>query len=601
MAQGQLGIAHIGWVASCHLVRRVDELCRRGVRNVVFTDNVPPHFDPSAHDFTVLDLPKDLFSAPLRLVRWIEDRLKALGIDLVHAHSTHFPASLGFFIRTVPAICSPWDFVHSKDPFSPLFHRAILDQLPCGTLLDGVSFSSKPYMDDVVAKGLPAERAFWHSWGVDLAIFSPGRHAERAARLRERLGIGPDEILFLSPRTPSLPANVDIAMQAVAEFGRTRPARLVVTGHHITRESLYYERLAARPDIARTTVFMDTVRNDEDIATLYEASDIVLSLHSNDFNPATVLEAFAMERPVVTHDLRTVSFWAEHGVTGWHVPPRDVQATVAALESIARAGRETWRAMGRAGRRRVVELADFQKTMDRLPGHYRQVIRLAASSPRPPLTSYDKGLLHDICNVPDQAAAFYRQAAEAGEQRPLLAELLEEKTAMARPDKGLEYFAAKRSQAVVREMVAADGSQWPRLAKRLPLPLSLFRHDFIVAFWPLLERGDFGAVLDLTVCLADHYRTDTLEWIGETAFLFGRRFGQWERCARLLAATRDGGVSLAALACETAERLGPDHDLTPVLAARALAWSGEGGVASHPNLAALRAEVAKRARGLARP
>lgn len=557
MMDKSLRIAHIGWVASCHLVRRVDELAARGVRGVVFTDSIPDHFDPDAHAFAVERLPEELFDTPLNLVRWLEDRLAALDMDLLHAHSTHFPASLAYFVRTVPVVNSPWDFVNSKDPLSPLFNRAILEELARGRLADAVSFSSKPYMDEVVAKGLPRDRAFWHSWGVDLATFAPGRHARAATELRRSLGIAPDEIMILSPRTPSLPANVDIAMQAVAELAGTHPVRLVVTGHHITRESGYYERLAARPDIAASTIFLDTVRGDGNIATLYEASDVVLSIHSNDYNPATVLESFAMERPVLVHDLPTVAFWVEDGVNGWTVPQRDVAATAARLDGVLRMDRNALRTMGRAGRKRVLAQADLQRTMDQLPGDYRSVIESARRSPRPALTSYDIALLHDIRGQSTTAMHRYLEAISGGEDRTMTKDLLEEKAAMNLLDNGLEYFCTHRCQPVVRLMALNDPALWPELAERLPIPMSLFRHDYVAGILPLLQRGRFDRALALLRCLADRFQSDLPEWVGETVILFGRRFGQWRACAELLAHAGPMGATLADLADEATAHLDP--------------------------------------------
>jgi glycosyltransferase involved in cell wall biosynthesis len=512
----------------------VDELERRGVFNVVFTDNLPSHFKPEKHAFRVEDLPRERFAQPLTLVSWLEERLDDLDIDVVHAHSTHFPANLAFFVRNKPVICSPWDFVYSRDPFSPIFHKAILEELPHSRLTDAISFSSKAYMEEVLGHGLDEKRAFWHSWGVDLSVFSPGKHARAGANIRRKFGISRDDTVFLSPRTPSLPANVDIAMQSVAELCRSHPAKLIVTGHHITRESGYYSRLLARPDIAASTIFLDTVREDVNIAALYEAADIIFSIHSNDFNPATVLEAFAMERPVLVHDLKTVTYWVKEKVNGWLVPDRDLPSTVAQLHAIVEQERDTWRAMGREGRERVVRWADLQKTMDRLPEDYQQVISLARRFRKTPLTDYDKGLLFDICGHAEQAAVYYRSALERGEDRPLLPQLLEEQTAMARPDRGLAYFCSKRSQPLIRTMAESAPSEWPELAKRLPVPQSLFRHDYIAGMLPLLRTREYDKFHRLVEFLAEHYATDTLEWIGEAILLFGRRFGLWEECEALL-------------------------------------------------------------------
>lgn len=588
-----LTVAHIGWIASCHLKRRVDALAARGVRGVVFTDHVPEHFRPAAHDFALEVLPRELRRRPLELVGWLEDRLAAHGADLLHAHSTHFPAALAYFVRSVPVINSIWDFVHSRDPFSPLHHRAILGELAAGRFADAVSFSSRSLMDDWIADGYPAERAYWQSWGVNLKVFVPGRHAAEAARLRQRLGIGEDELMVLSPRTPSLPANNDIAMRAVARLRSKHPVRLVITGHHIPREFRYVERLTRRQDVQDGVIFLDTIRNDRDIATLYEASDLVLSLHNNDFNPATVLESFAMRRTVVVNHLKTVNWWAIDGENAFSVPARDLDATVDAMDRALSLPRQERLLMGAMGRARVTTWGDFHKTMDAVPGHYRHLL---AQGPRRAerLSPYDRAMLFDICGQHEEALLHYRraarpqavaqpepgagpQAAAQDESRTLSLDLLREKQAMTSADRGLEYFCNERSQSAVAAMCYAPRHLWKDMAAKLPsAPMSLFRHDFCAGLLPLLQTRDHGRLLEIVRLLAARYDTDLPEWLGETLSLFGRRFGLWRECADLLLALDDFGPALAVFCVEAARALGPDHDDYAPLLHRALDWTVDG-------------------------
>lgn len=594
-----LTVAHIGWIASCHLKRRVDELARLGVRGVVFTDHIPEHFDAGRHDFALEQLPPELRQQPLELVRWLEDRLAAHGADLLHAHSTHFPAALAYFVRSVPVVNSIWDFVHSRDPFSPLHHRAVLGELANGRIADAVSFSSRSLMDDWIADGYPEERALWHSWGVNLDVFVPGRYAAQAALLRQRLGLGEDELMVLSPRTPSLPANNDLAMRAVARLRRRHKVRLVVTGHHIPREFRYVEGLSRRDDIRESVIFLDTIRNDRDIATLYEASDVVLSLHNNDFNPATVLESFAMRRPVVVNDLKTVNWWVEHQENGLSVPARDLDATVEALDHMLRLSHEQRLVMGAMGRAQVTAYGDFHRTMAAIPGQYAALLRGGPCRPSA-LSAYDMGLLSDICGRPQEAAHHYRRAIMNGENRVLAGDLLREKEAIVRPDGGVDYFCNERCQPVVAAMCYAPREMWPEMARTLPpAPMSLFRHDYCAALLPLLRSRDHRRLLDVLQLLAEHYQTDLCEWIGETVALFGRRFGLWEDCARLLLNQRRQDCALAIFCVEAAEHLGPAHEDFAPLLRRALEWTKEGLAHIHAGLdREFRIDVRRRAHTL---
>src|SRR6185369_6891690 len=89
-----------------------------------------------------------------------------------------------------------------------------------------------------------------------------------------------------------------------------------------------------------------------DVAALLAALDVfVLSSVSEGF-PFVVLEAMAMERPVVATAVNGVPEIVEDGTTGRLVPRGDGRALLgAALDTLARP--DAARAMGRAGRRRV--------------------------------------------------------------------------------------------------------------------------------------------------------------------------------------------------------------------------------------------------------
>ncbi len=83
--------------------------------------------------------------------------------------------------------------------------------------------------------------------------------------------------------------------------------------------------------------------------------------------PVVLMEAMAVERPVVTTRIMGVAELVEHGVSGLLVPPGRVDALADALAELA-ADPARRAAMGAAGRRRVVEAYDVGEQVERLHG-----------------------------------------------------------------------------------------------------------------------------------------------------------------------------------------------------------------------------------------
>ena len=80
----QLRVAHIGWLASSHLVRRAQELAKRGIYTLVFTDSIPEWYKRKQYLFDVEILPEQLKDDPLAILNWLEKRIVAHKIDILH-------------------------------------------------------------------------------------------------------------------------------------------------------------------------------------------------------------------------------------------------------------------------------------------------------------------------------------------------------------------------------------------------------------------------------------------------------------------------------------------------------------------------------------
>jgi glycosyltransferase involved in cell wall biosynthesis len=111
----------------------------------------------------------------------------------------------------------------------------------------------------------------------------------------------------------------------------------------------------------------------EDLIPLYQQASVVVlpALSATHFGiPNILLEALAVETPVICTPLPSLSEVMEDGTHGLYVPEQSPQELAAALESLAR-NPERCRAMGAAGRRKIEELFDAAKNTATLDALFR--------------------------------------------------------------------------------------------------------------------------------------------------------------------------------------------------------------------------------------
>jgi colanic acid/amylovoran biosynthesis glycosyltransferase len=114
-----------------------------------------------------------------------------------------------------------------------------------------------------------------------------------------------------------------------------------------------------------------------------QGADVLLHSSLSEGIPTAVLEAMACELPVVVGDCGGVREAVSDGVEGFVVPLRDPDAAADALEAVWR-DRPRARAMGAAGRRRVVAEFTLQRQLDRFAELYRRVAVAGRREPSRP-------------------------------------------------------------------------------------------------------------------------------------------------------------------------------------------------------------------------
>ncbi len=215
-------------------------------------------------------------------------------------------------------------------------------------------------------RGLAPAKVLTIENGVDLEAWRPELHTRPG--LRREWSLADDEIAIgvvghLSP----VKGHADF-LAAAAVVTRTYPrARFLLVGDGSLRGELEAQSAALG---LRGRVLFTGERHD--IPAVLAALDVVvLSSHTEGMSNA-LLEAMAMERPVVATAVGGNPDVVRDGVTGYLVPPREPQALAAALLRIA-SDLPAAAALGRAARVDVAARLSLSRMVSRYEALYQEL------------------------------------------------------------------------------------------------------------------------------------------------------------------------------------------------------------------------------------
>jgi glycosyltransferase involved in cell wall biosynthesis len=197
--------------------------------------------------------------------------------------------------------------------------------------------------------------------GVDLSTYSPDGRTQ---------SIGPPQLLCVG-RLVHLKGQ-SLLIEALAGLvSRGLDARLTLVGKGPKRAEL--EQLARRRGVADRVRFAGAVGQDE-IRDIYRSADVFCLPSMAEGLPVVLMEAMALELPVVATRIMGIPELVEEGRTGLLVTPgRLDELTDALARLIADPGLRT--RLGRAGRSKVV--AEFD--VDRSARQLREILAAALS------------------------------------------------------------------------------------------------------------------------------------------------------------------------------------------------------------------------------
>jgi glycosyltransferase involved in cell wall biosynthesis len=225
---------------------------------------------------------------------------------------------------------------------------------------------------ELVRSGTPSASVSVLLNGIDPAAFQ--RDALRRVRMRAELGVGADVKLIGAVGRLEPQKRFDLLLEAFATVHQDwRATRLAIVGDGSLRDEL--EDQARRLGMAGVCRFLG---HRSDVADLHDAFDVFVQSSDYEGTPNAVLEAMAMETPVVATDVGGTRELAEPGVHALIVPAGDVGRLSAAIRNVLADPLAAWR-RAIAARARVETELSFAERTRRLEHIYEDLVSSRAS------------------------------------------------------------------------------------------------------------------------------------------------------------------------------------------------------------------------------
>jgi glycosyltransferase involved in cell wall biosynthesis len=301
------------------------------------------------------------------IVRRLRSVVRRRHIDIVHSHD-HKTDALALLLaraeRVTPVATAHGWTGHSRRErwlYYPLDKRLL-------SLFDRVVAVSSDIQRTLVRAGADPARVVTLPNGIDPVAFRR-RPADRA-RVRTELQMAPDALVVGAVGRLEPQKRFDVLIDAFERLRRRRPnLRIVIAGEGGVRAAL--EQQIDRLDLRRHITLLG---HRTDIASLHSAMDVFVQSSDYEGTPNAVLEAMALETPVVATTAGGTASLIDDEVHGLLVRPRDSAALADAIER-ALADAPATRRRVTAARARVEGKLSFEARMRVLETMYEDLAR----------------------------------------------------------------------------------------------------------------------------------------------------------------------------------------------------------------------------------
>jgi len=204
--------------------------------------------------------------------------------------------------------------------------------------------------------------------GIDPQLFR--RDRLRSPLVRRRFGIDDREVVIGAVGRLEVQKRFDVLIDAFAAARVGHPnLRLLIAGDGSLRETL--DAHAARLGLGASFQLLGHMN---DLVELHHAFDLFVQSSEYEGTPNAVLEAMALETPVIATDVGGTTEVLRNGVDGVTVPPGDCGALIQAIVAVL-GSPDAARSRAREARHRVETVLSFDVRMAAVEAIYTDLYR----------------------------------------------------------------------------------------------------------------------------------------------------------------------------------------------------------------------------------
>lgn len=222
-------------------------------------------------------------------------------------------------------------------------------------------------LDKAAELGYDRNRAEIFPWGIDVNRFSPAKEPIGSG-MREK-----DNFLILSLRTMEPNYDVETVVRAFLRSVQAEPdMRLILLGDGSQMPRL--KQIAEADKNGQKISFLGRMPN-EKLIEYYQSCDLYVSASIVDGSSVSLLEAMGCGIPVLMSAIPGNLEWVHDGENGLLFPVKDVNDLAEKMTFCCR-NRDSLRKFSAAGRKLIVEKADWNNNKSRIHEAYRKACGL---------------------------------------------------------------------------------------------------------------------------------------------------------------------------------------------------------------------------------
>jgi glycosyltransferase involved in cell wall biosynthesis len=326
-------ICYIGDANSIHIKRWIAPFIERDDK--VHLISYKPVYVPWSGLYKLIDLTGIFNFSKIRLLFWgcwIHRYVNKITPDILHAHQIQAAGWLGVMAKYHPFVISAWGSDILVEPHKSSLRRMFVNQVlkSCDSITVPTDLMYKKALD----LGMPEVKTYLIPWGIETDIFKPGDGDVQ--NTRRKYNLPEDRKIILCSRGVSRIYNLDILVEAFGELAKEDPTIILVIIEKIIDQSYHSElyKMITEKRLQKKVFWIPATASLHEMASLYRASDLVVSIPSSEGYGFTVYEAMASGTPTVITDLPVFAEEIKNERHTLKVPVRDVQATIQAFWKI---------------------------------------------------------------------------------------------------------------------------------------------------------------------------------------------------------------------------------------------------------------------------